>query len=121
MGGPPAISPILGSSWPVIFSPAVAPAPQKAEIRCGAGGPAGLDPQRVGKEIRGRTCRACHEVHAAPQEHLVRDGVPYGKSNWILKINYTRDPNGGSCEKTCHGALSYDRSKAPTGESPAAP
>ena len=75
----------------------------------------------VNKEIRGRTCRACHEVHAAPQEHLVRDGVPYGKSNWILKINYTRAPNGGSCEKTCHGALSYDRSKAPAGGSPAGP
>ncbi len=67
----------------------------------------------VNKKDRGRTCRACHEVHAAPQEHLVRDGVPYGKSGWILKINYTRTPNGGSCAKTCHGELSYDRSKTP--------
>ena len=72
----------------------------------------------VNKEIRGRTCRACHEVHAAPQEHLVRDGVPYGKSSWVLKINYTSAPNGGSCEKTCHGALSYDRSKTATSEEP---
>lgn len=65
----------------------------------------------VNKADRGRTCRACHEVHAAPQEHLIRDGVPYGKSGWVLKINYTREANGGSCEKTCHGALSYDRTK----------
>jgi len=67
----------------------------------------------VHKKERGRTCRACHEVHAAPQPHLIRDGVPYGKSGWILKINYTPTPNGGSCEKTCHGAFSYDRTKSP--------
>ena len=66
----------------------------------------------VNKKERGRTCRACHEVHAAPQEHLIRDGVPYGKSGWVLKINYKRTPNGGSCEKTCHGAFSYDRTRA---------
>ncbi len=69
----------------------------------------------VHKEDRGRTCRACHEVHAAPQEHLIRDGVPYGRSGWILKINYTRTPNGGTCEKTCHGKFTYDRTKAPGG------
>ncbi|MCD4747914.1 MAG: cytochrome c3 family protein, partial [Thermoanaerobaculales bacterium] len=65
----------------------------------------------VNKVDRGRTCRACHEVHAAPQDHLIRDGVPYGKSGWVLKINYTKEANGGTCEKTCHGALSYDRTK----------
>lgn len=73
----------------------------------------------VNKADRGRTCRACHEVHAAPQEHLVRDGVPYGKSGWVLKINYTRAPNGGSCAKTCHGELSYDRLKSSSGGSAA--
>jgi len=65
----------------------------------------------VNKKERGRTCRACHEVHAAPQPHLIRNGVPYGKSGWILKINYTPLPNGGRCEKTCHGAFTYDRTK----------
>ena len=69
----------------------------------------------VNKKDRGRTCRACHEVHAAPQEHLIRDGVPYGKSGWILKINYTRLPDGGRCEKTCHGAFTYDRKKTAEG------
>ena len=66
----------------------------------------------VNKADRGRTCRACHEVHAAPQNHLIRDGVPYGKSGWVLKINYTQTENGGGCEKTCHRALSYDRTKS---------
>ena len=67
----------------------------------------------VNKADRGRTCRACHEVHAAPQQHLIRDGVPYGKKGWVLKINYRQEANGGTCEKTCHSAKSYDRTRTP--------
>ena len=66
----------------------------------------------VNKADRGRTCRACHEVHAAPQPHLIRNSVPYGNKNWLLPVNYRQDANGGSCEKTCHGPRAYDR-KAP--------
>ena len=40
----------------------------------------------VNKASRGRTCRACHEVHAAEQAHIVRDGVPYGSKGWVLPI-----------------------------------
>lgn len=65
----------------------------------------------VNKARRGRTCRSCHEVHAAPQEHMVRDGVPYGSSGWVLKINFQRLENGGSCSKTCHPTKPYDREK----------
>jgi predicted CXXCH cytochrome family protein len=57
---------------------------------------------------RGRTCRACHEVHASKQAHQVRDGVPYGPKGWMLKIGYTKLPNGGSCAKTCHDTKTYD-------------
>jgi predicted CXXCH cytochrome family protein len=63
----------------------------------------------VNKEDRGRTCRACHEVHGSPQDHLIRDGVPYGKSGWTLKINFQQTDNGGTCLKTCHSVRSYDR------------
>lgn len=62
----------------------------------------------VNKEKRGRTCRACHEVHASPQEHMIRDSVPYGSSGWQLKINFTKTESGGSCAKTCHPTKSYD-------------
>jgi len=65
----------------------------------------------VNKAELGRTCRACHEVHAAKQDHLIRDGVPYGSKGWVLKINYTTRPNGGTCEKTCHGAKTYDNGR----------
>lgn len=58
---------------------------------------------------RGRTCRACHEVHAAKQDHLIRDGVPYGSSGWMLKLNYQKSANGGSCAKTCHSEKSYSK------------
>ena len=57
---------------------------------------------------RGRTCRACHEVHASKQDHHIREGVPYGPKGWVLKINYTRLPNGGSCAKTCHETKAYN-------------
>lgn len=56
---------------------------------------------------RGRTCRACHDVHAAKQQHLLREGVPYGAGGWILKLNYRKTETGGSCAKTCHQEKSY--------------
>ena len=61
---------------------------------------------------RGRTCRACHEVHASKQEHHLREGVPYGSGGWTLKLNYRKTANGGSCEKTCHGEKGYARAPA---------
>jgi predicted CXXCH cytochrome family protein len=57
---------------------------------------------------RGRTCRACHEVHASKQDHHIREGVPYGPKGWVLKINYTKLPTGGSCAKTCHETKTYN-------------
>ena len=61
----------------------------------------------VNKADKGRICRACHEVHAAKQAFLVREGVPYGSGGWVLKIGYTRTADGGTCEKTCHTATKY--------------
>jgi predicted CXXCH cytochrome family protein len=57
---------------------------------------------------RGRTCRACHEVHASKQDHHIRESTPYGAKGWQLKINYTKLPNGGSCARTCHETRSYN-------------
>jgi len=61
----------------------------------------------VNKADRGRTCRACHEVHASRQAHHIRDGVPYGPKGWVLRINYTKTPTGGQCAKTCHETKGY--------------
>lgn len=65
----------------------------------------------VNKTDRGRTCRACHEVHASKNPHQLRDGVPFGPQNWILPINYTKTKTGGSCTKTCHQTKTYDNTK----------
>ncbi|MBI5478923.1 MAG: cytochrome C [Deltaproteobacteria bacterium] len=62
----------------------------------------------VNKADRGRTCRACHEVHASRQPNHIRDGVPYGPKGWILKVVYKKTPTGGTCEKTCHAGAPYN-------------
>lgn len=63
----------------------------------------------VNKVDQGRTCRACHEVHASKQPFQIRDSVPFGKKGWSIKLNYKRTTNGGSCDKTCHALKDYDR------------
>ena len=65
----------------------------------------------VNKTDLGRTCRACHEVHASGQDHQIRDAVPYGPKGWMLKINFTKTETGGSCTKTCHSTKTYNNSR----------
>lgn len=61
---------------------------------------------------RGRTCRACHEVHASKQENHIREGVPYGSGGWMLKLHFKKTATGGSCEKTCHQERTYSNRAA---------
>lgn len=68
----------------------------------------------VHKSERGRTCRACHEVHAAKQDHQLRDAVPYGPKGWALKVNYTKTATGGSCARTCHDTKTYSNKATAT-------
>ncbi len=58
---------------------------------------------------KGRSCKACHEVHAGNQEKHVRQEVPFGSSNWLLPINYTKTETGGGCVVGCHKEKKYDR------------
>jgi len=58
---------------------------------------------------KGRTCRACHEVHASGNPFHVRDAVPFGTGGWALPIGFTRTPTGGSCAPGCHVERGYDR------------
>ena len=61
----------------------------------------------VNKE-KGRSCKACHEVHAGDQDKHIRKEVPFGKS-WMLPVLYTKTPNGGTCVVGCHKPKTYDR------------
>jgi len=58
---------------------------------------------------KGRTCRACHEVHASNREAHVRESVPFGTSSWMLEINFEKGEQGGSCAPGCHAPKKYDR------------
>ncbi len=90
----------------------VVAAPETTTLTQFRNGSTNLHFVHVNKAERGRTCRACHEVHASKQKHLIRDAVPYGSKGWLLKINYTPTPTGGSCEKTCHETRSYTNTVA---------
>ena len=63
----------------------------------------------VNKE-KGRTCRACHEVHASQRPSHIRESVPFGSSGWLLDINFEERAGGGTCAPACHKPKSYSRS-----------
>jgi predicted CXXCH cytochrome family protein len=65
---------------------------------------------------KGRTCRACHEVHASQRPFHIRESVPFGSAGWMLAINYTRTEDGGSCLPACHKLRAYDRTTPAGGE-----
>ena len=74
----------------------------------------------VAKGTQGRSCRACHTVHASRFDTLVADTVSFGQ--WNLPINYKQTQTGGSCAPGCHKPQPYDRvtpAKATTLSEPA--
>jgi predicted CXXCH cytochrome family protein len=62
---------------------------------------------------KGRTCRACHEVHASKQPFHIRDSVPFGPSDWPLEIKFRQTSTGGTCSPGCHVERSYDHGDRP--------
>lgn len=64
----------------------------------------------VNKTSQGRSCRACHTVHASRFETMIADKVTFGE--WTLPINYNKTASGGSCAPGCHRPAQYDRVKA---------
>jgi len=65
---------------------------------------------------KGRTCRACHEVHASNRPAHVRESVPFGASGWMLDINFEERTNGGFCAPACHKPRVYSRTASPADE-----
>ena len=58
--------------------------------------------RHVNKVDKGRTCRACHEVHASKRPAHIREAVPFGSGGWLLDINFEQTEDGGSCAPGCH-------------------
>ncbi len=59
---------------------------------------------------KGRTCRACHDQHAARYPRLIRERVPFGK-RYITISTFELTETGGKCGPTCHAVVEYDRFK----------
>ena len=64
----------------------------------------------VNKNPKGRTCRACHEVHAdTGRPNHVREFVHF--NGWTMPLNYIATKTGGSCAPGCHGEKRYSRQR----------
>lgn len=63
----------------------------------------------VNRDTKGRSCRICHDSHAADRANHIRDEIPYGKGGWMLPIGFKPNDNGGSCAAGCHQAFEYNR------------
>lgn len=62
----------------------------------------------INKSEKGRSCKVCHDPHAAEQSRLVSDKIPnFGK--WGIPIRFTMTKTGGTCVVGCHKPKSYDR------------
>lgn len=66
--------------------------------------------KHVNKKVRGRSCKACHDVHASNQKKHIRKSVPYGLT-YSYPINYTKHEDGGTCVAGCHKPRTYKRGK----------
>ncbi len=56
---------------------------------------------------KGRTCRACHDVHASDQEDHIREEFKFGSST--IPVEYIKTETGGRCIPGCHRERGYDR------------
>lgn len=65
--------------------------------------------RHVNQSVKGRTCRACHEVHASNNPKHIRDAVSYGA--WSLPTNYVKYRSGGKCSPGCHVPRGYNRTQ----------
>jgi len=74
----------------------------------------------VNKDVRGRTCRACHDVHASSNLFHMREAAPFGPGGWQIEVNHTALPNGGSCSPGCHETRFYNRGEGEMAKAPRA-
>lgn len=82
---------------------------ETAEVTAFRNGTRNLHFEHVNRDKKGRTCRICHDAHAADRERHIRDAVPFGPAGWMLPIKFERTDDGGQCAAGCHRAYAYDR------------
>ena len=57
---------------------------------------------------KGRTCGACHDVHASKNPKHIVGMVPFGKG-WGYEFRFELTKTGGTCTAACHVERTYDR------------
>lgn len=62
----------------------------------------------VNKVEKGRSCKVCHDPHAASQPVLISSKIS-GFGKWRIPIRYTKTDAGGTCVVGCHKPKSYNR------------
>ena len=63
----------------------------------------------VNRDKKGRSCKVCHDAHAASRDKHIREEVPFGPAGWKLPIKYESLPDGGRCSTGCHSPYEYNR------------
>jgi predicted CXXCH cytochrome family protein len=83
-------------------------APETEAVTGFRNGTTNLHNVHVNRE-KSRSCRVCHDSHAAQRERHIREEIPFGPSGWMLPIRFQRLPDGGGCAAGCHRAYEYNR------------
>lgn len=69
----------------------------------------------VRRKEKGRSCKACHELHATDQWRHIRELSPFGKTmeetSYMIPIKHIKTETGGGCIVGCHKPRYYDRNK----------
>ncbi len=63
----------------------------------------------VNSDKKGRSCKVCHDAHAASRDKHIRETVSYGAAGWKLPIKYEALAEGGRCGAGCHAPYEYNR------------
>lgn len=102
--------PFREDSYELCFSchnPSLALVPQTTSLTGFRDGDRNLHYVHVNQEEKGRTCRACHEIHSGTSGKLISSTAYFG--DYKIPINFSFTENGGSCSPGCHDSTSYDR------------
>jgi predicted CXXCH cytochrome family protein len=106
--------PFSTDAFPLCFSchdPELAAAATTEKATNFRNGDRNLHALHVNKAGKGRSCKICHNPHAAAQDRLINPKAP-GFGTWDIPIRFETTPTGGSCSVGCHRTFRYDRVKA---------
>jgi predicted CXXCH cytochrome family protein len=103
-------SPFQEDSYELCFSchdPSLALVPRTTSLTGFRDGDKNLHYVHVNQKEKGRTCRACHEIHAGESQKLIRKTAYFG--DYKIPVDFSPTATGGTCSPGCHDSASYNR------------